>query len=36
VIDVLYEIVMFILSVLGLLVADREFLRRGHNLGFWG
>ena len=30
------EIVMFILSALGLAAAGREFLRRGHNLGLWG
>jgi len=29
------EIVMFILSALGLVAAGREVLRRGHNLGFW-
>lgn len=30
------DIVMFILSALGLVGAGREFLRRGQNLGFWG
>ena len=30
------EVVMFVLSALGLLAAGREVLRRGHNLGFWG
>lgn len=29
-------IVLFILSALGLVVAGREFLRRGRNLGLWG
>jgi hypothetical protein len=33
---VLTEIVMFLLSALGLAAAGREFLHRGHNLGFWG
>ncbi len=34
VIAVLVEIVMLILNALGLVAAGREFLRRGHNLGF--
>ena len=29
------EIVMFILSALGLVAAGREVLRRGQNLGLW-
>jgi hypothetical protein len=32
----LTEIVMFVLSALGLVAAGREFLRRGRNLGLWG
>jgi hypothetical protein len=36
VITVLMQIVMFVLSALGVVAAGREFLRRGHNLGFWG
>jgi len=36
VVFVFFEIVMFVLSVLGLVAAGREFRRRGHNLGLWG
>ena len=36
VIAMLIEIVMFVLSALGLAAAGSEFLRRGRNLGFWG
>jgi len=36
VVFVFFEIVMFVLSALGLVAAGREFLRRGHNLGLWG
>ncbi len=32
----LTEIVLFILSALGLIAAGKEFLRRGSNLGLWG
>lgn len=35
VIPMLTEIVLFILSALGLFVAGKEFLRRGRNLGLW-
>lgn len=33
---VFIELVMFILSAVGLVAAGKEFLRRGHNLGLWG
>ena len=33
---VFIEIVMFILSAVGLVAAGQEFLRRGQNLGLWG
>lgn len=36
VIAMLTEIVLFILSALGLIAAGKEFLRRGSNLGLWG
>jgi hypothetical protein len=32
---VFQEIIMFMVSALGLLAVTREFLRRGHNLGLW-
>lgn len=35
-IAVLIQIVLFILSALGLVAAGKEFLRRGRNLGLWG
>jgi hypothetical protein len=30
------ELVMFILSAVGLVAAGKAFLRRGHNFGLWG
>jgi hypothetical protein len=36
VIVMLTEIVLFILSALGLVAAGKQFLQRGRNLGLWG
>jgi hypothetical protein len=36
VVAVFFEVLMFVLSALGLVAAGKEFLRRGHNLGLWG
>lgn len=30
------DIVLFILSAVGLVAAGKEFLQRGRNLGLWG
>jgi hypothetical protein len=35
VVELLTEIVLFILSAFGLIAAAKEFLRHGRNLGFW-
>lgn len=32
----LTDIVLFVLSALGLVAAGQEVLRRGRNLGLWG
>lgn len=32
----LNDIVLFILSALGLVAAGKQFLQRGQNLGLWG
>jgi hypothetical protein len=36
VIDMLIDIVVFILSAFGLVAAGQEFLQRGRNIGLWG
>jgi hypothetical protein len=30
------DLALFILSAFGLVAAGKDFIRRGHTLGFWG